>query len=55
MNLVKLTMYKIPDLTFCTDESTDHGNKIDEMLRNLEQDTKKKIPVSYGGTYVIIE
>ena len=33
----KLTMYKIPDLTFIKDESIEYGNKIDEMLRNLER------------------
>ena len=32
-----LTMYKIPDLTFIKDESIEYGNKIDEMLRNLER------------------
>ena len=31
----KLTMYKIPDLTFIKDESIEYGNKIDEMLRNF--------------------
>lgn len=30
-----LKMYKIPDLTFIKDESIEYGNKIDEMLRNL--------------------
>ena len=34
-----LTMYKIPDLTFIKDESIEYGNKIDQMLRDLE--TKK--------------
>ena len=33
----KLTMYNIPDLTFIKDESIEYGNKIDEMLRNLER------------------
>ena len=33
----KLTMYKIPDLTFIKDESIEYGNRIDEMLRNLER------------------
>ena len=32
-----LKMYKIPDLTFIKDESIEYGNKIDEMLRNLER------------------
>ena len=32
-----LTMYKIPDLTFIKDESIEYGNKIDQMLRDLEQ------------------
>ncbi|MGT2923898.1 30S ribosome-binding factor RbfA [Streptococcus caviae] len=31
-----LTMYKIPDLQFIRDESIDYGNKIDQMLRDLE-------------------
>lgn len=35
-----LTMYKIPDLTFIKDESIEYGNKIDQMLRDLE---KKKL------------
>ncbi|CCW39325.1 ribosome-binding factor A [Streptococcus agalactiae] len=33
----KLTMYKIPDLQFVKDESIEYGNKIDEMLRNLDK------------------
>ncbi len=32
----KLTMYKIPDLVFEKDKSIEYGNKIDEMLRNLD-------------------
>ena len=32
----KLTMYKIPDLVFEKDQSIEYGNKIDEMLRNLD-------------------
>ena len=32
-----LMMYKIPDLTFIKDESIEYGNKIDQMLRDLEQ------------------
>ncbi|MGT2749485.1 30S ribosome-binding factor RbfA [Streptococcus orisasini] len=31
-----LTMYKIPDLRFIRDESIEYGNKIDQMLRDLE-------------------
>ncbi|MGT2866922.1 30S ribosome-binding factor RbfA [Streptococcus fryi] len=33
----QLTMYKIPDLVFIKDESIEYGNKIDQMLRELEQ------------------
>ena len=32
----KLTMYKIPDLVFEKGQSIEYGNKIDEMLRNLD-------------------
>ena len=32
-----LTLYKIPDLTFEKDESIAYGNKIDQMLRDLEK------------------
>ena len=32
-----LKMYKIPNLTFIKDESIDYGNKIDQLLRDLEQ------------------
>ena len=32
-----LKMYKIPDLTFIKDESIEYGNKIDQMIRDLEQ------------------
>ncbi|MER0123556.1 30S ribosome-binding factor RbfA [Streptococcus sp. ZJ93] len=32
----KLTLYKIPDLVFEKDQSIEYGNKIDEMLRALE-------------------
>ena len=32
-----LKMYKIPDLTFIKDESIEYGNKIDQMLRDLDQ------------------
>ena len=31
-----LSMYKIPDLTFIKDESIAYGNKIDQMLRDLD-------------------
>lgn len=33
----KLTLYKIPDLVFEKDQSIEYGNKIDEMLRALDQ------------------
>ena len=33
-----LKMYKIPDLVFAKDESIEYGNKIDEMLRNLDKE-----------------
>ena len=33
----KLTLYKIPDLFFEKDQSIEYGNKIDQMLRALEQ------------------
>lgn len=32
-----LQLYKIPDLTFIKDESIAYGNKIDQMLRDLEK------------------
>ncbi|CQR24316.1 ribosome-binding factor A [Streptococcus varani] len=32
-----LKMYKIPDLSFEKDQSIEYGNKIDEMLRNLDK------------------
>lgn len=32
-----LQMYKTPDLTFIKDESIAYGNKIDQMLRDLER------------------
>ena len=31
-----LSMYKIPDLNFIKDESIAYGNKIDQMLRDLD-------------------
>ena len=31
-----LSMYKIPDLTFIKDKSIAYGNKIDQMLRDLD-------------------
>ncbi|HFI0043487.1 TPA: 30S ribosome-binding factor RbfA [Streptococcus suis] len=33
----RLTLYKIPDLVFEKDQSIEYGNKIDQMLRALEQ------------------
>lgn len=33
----KLTLYKIPDLFFEKDQSIEYGNKIDQMLRALDQ------------------
>ncbi|WP_394404634.1 30S ribosome-binding factor RbfA [Streptococcus sp. 20-1249] len=33
-----LKMYKIPDLVFVKDESIEYGNKIDQMLRNLDKE-----------------
>ncbi|TWS94059.1 MULTISPECIES: 30S ribosome-binding factor RbfA [unclassified Streptococcus] len=33
----RLTMYKIPDLVFVKDQSIEYGNKIDQMLRELER------------------
>lgn len=33
----KLTLYKIPELVFEKDQSIEYGNKIDQMLRALEQ------------------
>ena len=32
-----LKMYKIPNLTFIKDESIEYGNRIDQMLRDLDQ------------------
>ena len=32
-----LKLYKIPDLTFVKDESIEYGNKIDQMLRELDK------------------
>ena len=32
-----LKMYKIPDLTFVKDQSIEYGNKIDQMLRDLDK------------------
>ncbi|MFV0556759.1 MAG: 30S ribosome-binding factor RbfA [Lactovum sp.] len=31
----RMTMYKVPELFFKKDESVAYGNKIDELLRNL--------------------
>src|SRR5699024_4064853 len=33
-----LTLYKTPEIVFELDESVAYGNKIDEMLRNLNRD-----------------
>ncbi|HFU4025168.1 TPA: 30S ribosome-binding factor RbfA [Streptococcus suis] len=33
----QLTLYKIPDLVFEKDQSIEYGNKIDQMLRALDQ------------------
>lgn len=33
----QLTLYKIPDLVFEKDHSIEYGNKIDQMLRALEE------------------
>nr|MDW8627461.1 30S ribosome-binding factor RbfA [Streptococcus suis] len=33
----KLTLYKIPDLVFEKDQSIEYSNKIDQMLRALDQ------------------
>ncbi|HEK9643980.1 TPA: ribosome-binding factor A, partial [Streptococcus equi subsp. equi] len=33
----QLTMYKIPDLVFEKDNSIAYGNKIDQLLRELEK------------------
>ncbi|MDR2465523.1 MAG: 30S ribosome-binding factor RbfA [Streptococcaceae bacterium] len=33
----QLSLYKIPDLTFVKDESVQYGNKIDQMLRDLNK------------------
>lgn len=34
----RMTMYKVPELTFKRDESVEYGNKIDELLRGLNKD-----------------
>lgn len=33
----RLTLYKIPDLIFEKDQSLEYGNKIDQLLRNLDK------------------
>ncbi|MDR0300385.1 MAG: 30S ribosome-binding factor RbfA [Streptococcaceae bacterium] len=33
----RMTMYKVPELIFKKDESVAYGNKIDELLRKLNQ------------------
>ena len=37
-----LKLYKIPDLTFIKDESIEYGNKIDQMLRELDKNNRTK-------------
>ncbi|MGX7195300.1 30S ribosome-binding factor RbfA [Enterococcus olivae] len=34
----ELTLYKTPEITFELDESVEYGNKIDEMIRNLNKE-----------------
>ncbi len=34
----ELTLYKTPELTFELDQSVQYGNKIDEMIRNLNKE-----------------
>jgi ribosome-binding factor A len=34
----RMKLYKVPELFFERDESVQYGNKIDEMLRNLNKD-----------------
>lgn len=34
----RMTIYKIPELTFMKDESVAYGSKIDELLRGLNKD-----------------
>ncbi|AGM99462.1 30S ribosome-binding factor RbfA [Streptococcus iniae] len=36
----KLTMYKMPDLVFEKDNSIAYGNKIDQLLRDLDSKSK---------------
>ena len=36
-----LKLYKIPDLTFIKDESIEYGNKIDQMLRELDKNNEQ--------------
>lgn len=33
----RLTLYKIPDLIFEKDQSLEYGNKIDQLLRDLDK------------------
>lgn len=44
----KLTLYKIPDLVFEKDQSIEYGNKIDQMLRALEQKIKGSLSTVVG-------
>ena len=48
-----LKLYKIPDLTFVKDESIEYGNKIDEMLRNLDKNKKEGKPSFFVGEKAI--
>ena len=43
-----LKLYKIPDLTFVKDESIEYGNKIDEMLRNLDKNYRRGATLFFG-------
>ncbi|OFI46266.1 ribosome-binding factor A [Floricoccus penangensis] len=33
----RMSLYKVPELIFVKDESVEYGNKIDELLRNLNK------------------
>ena len=43
-----LKLYKIPDLTVVKDESIEYGNKIDEMLRNLDKNYRRGATLFFG-------
>ena len=49
-----LKMYKIPDLTFVKDESIEYGNKIDQMLRDLDKKYSRNSAVMAGFSYFLI-